>query len=69
MSYLTENQVIENFKEFILPYVKGQYEQGGNIDKPARSEAFNNYTDSLCKDCQITEEMYNNICIPDYLLM
>ena len=64
---LTEAQVIEQFEEMILPMVKNQYEQDGIIDKPARREYFNNYTDSLCKDGEITEELYNNICIPDRL--
>ena len=68
MSYLTEKEVIEHYKEFVLPSIKKSYEIDNRVDAPARSEAFNNYTDRLCKEGYITEEMYNNICIPDSLL-
>ena len=64
---MTKKQVIESFKELILPFVIDLYEKDGITDKPARREAFNNYTDSLCKDGQITERLYNSICLPSYL--
>ena len=64
---MNEKQVIEHFVEFELPCVKDQYEQDGIIDGPARREAFNNYTDWLCKEGIITEELYNEICLPKHL--
>ena len=64
---MTENQVIQYFEDFILPQVKETYEQDGITDGPARREAFNNYTDMLCKDGDITEELYNEICLPNHL--
>lgn len=47
MEKLTEEQVLEQFESFVLPMIKEAYEQDGIIDKPARREGFNNYTDSL----------------------
>ena len=63
-----EKDIINSFKEHVLPYVIEHYEQDGIIDKPARCEAFNDYTDVLCKDGEISEYLYNTICIPDNLL-
>jgi hypothetical protein len=63
----TEKVVIAWFKEFELPAVKAKYEKDGIIDGPARREAFNNFTDFLCKDGIITEELYNEICLPKEL--
>ena len=64
---MNEEMVVMNFEAFILPQVQEQYEQDGIIDGPARREAFNNYTDMLCKDGDITEELYNKICLPNHL--
>ena len=50
-----------NIFEFeILPFVKEQYEQDGEIDWPARREAWNNWTDSLCQDGLISDWQYDN---------
>jgi len=57
---MTKQQVVKLFKEEILPMVKDRYEQDGVIDKPARREAWNNFTDSLCKDGQITLKQYES---------
>ena len=46
------------FEFEILPMVKETYEQDGQPDWPARSEAWNNWTDSLCKDGQISDWQY-----------
>ncbi len=48
------------FEFEILPMVKEAYEQDGEPDWPARSEAWNNWTDSLCKDGQISDWQYHN---------
>jgi hypothetical protein len=65
--HLLEDEIIEQFKEHILPSVREQFEGDGIADKPARREAFNIFTDALCKDDVISEEMYDQICIPDEL--
>ena len=57
---MTKKEVEEQFKEFILPAIKKQYEQDGERDMVARREAWNNYTDSLCKDGEITLSQYEN---------
>ena len=44
----------------ILPMIQEQYEQDGTPDIPARSEAWNNWTDALCKDEQISDWQYEN---------
>lgn len=51
-------KVIQSFGENVLPYILEQY---GVDDDPAISEGFSDYTDSLCKDGEISEETYNNI--------
>ncbi len=49
---MTKNQAVSEFKENHLPYINKK-------DKPAKREAWNNYTDMLCKDGQITDNQYN----------
>ena len=53
-------QAIEHFDRFILPIVQAYHEQDGEPDWPARSEAWNNWTDSMCKNNQISDWQYNN---------
>ena len=57
---LTFEEVEDLFIEHIMPYVYEEYEKDCIPDWPARREAWNDYTDSLCKDGEITEEDYNN---------
>ena len=50
-----------NMFEFeILPMVKAQFEQDGEPAWPARYEAWNNWTDSLCQDGLISDWQYDN---------
>jgi len=56
--YLTDEQVVECFEEFILPYVIKEY---GADDEIAIRTAFNDYTDSLCKDGEISGDQYNDM--------
>ena len=60
MSYMTKKEAVAEFKSFILPQVKATYEQDGIPDRPARREAWNNYTDALCKSRRISDRQYNN---------
>ncbi len=52
---MTRDEAIEIFDNCILPLVVHSYEQDGEPDWPARREAFNNWTDAMCKDGQISE--------------
>ena len=50
----------ETFTTEILPMIQEAYEQDGIADYPARREAWNNWTDSLCQNEQISDWQYNN---------
>ena len=62
---LTREQAIQQFEAFVLPTVKAIHEQDGQLDEPARSEAWNDWTDSLCKDGIISDWQYANWTHPD----
>lgn len=68
MKALNKSQVDSSFINFILPEVKQRFEQDGIKDKPARSEAYNNYIDTLQKAGEITEKQANKYCIPKHLI-
>lgn len=57
--YDSEQALSAAFDEQIAPSVIAQY---GEDDEPAMNEAFNNWTDSLCKDGEIHEEQYRLYC-------
>jgi hypothetical protein len=57
---MTWAQACEQFASEILPHMQTIYEQDGVPDWPARSETWNNWTDSLCKDGQISDWQYEN---------
>ena len=59
-SVMTHDQAVEYFNAEILPAIKEQFEQDGIADLPARREEWNNWTDSLCKDGQISDWQYMN---------
>ena len=59
-SVMTRDEAIEIFDNHILPIVKQNMEPDGQIDEPARSEAWNNWTDSLCQDGLISDWQYDN---------
>lgn len=58
---MTDAQIIADFEETIL---LGVIEDYGPDDQIAKREAFNNYTDALCKDGTITGWQYENIDNP-----
>lgn len=43
----------------ILPTIRAKFERDGRIDRPARAEAWNNWTDGLCKAGVITQRQYD----------
>ena len=51
---------VEYFNCDILPSVEKEYEQDGIPDWPARRETWNNWTDMLCKNEQISDWQYEN---------
>ncbi len=52
---------IETFTHTELPAVKAAYEQDGEVDKPARREAWCNWVDYLNKEGRISEYEAANI--------
>ena len=60
MGYIgSEDALSELFDELISEAVVVQY---GADDIPAMSEAFNNWSDSLCKDGEIHPLQYDQYC-------
>jgi hypothetical protein len=55
----SEADLSELFDEEIAPFVIEQY---GEDDKPAMNEAFNDWSDSLCKDEQLHDLQYDKYC-------
>jgi glycosidase len=55
----TEAELSELFDRDTAPLVIQKY---GENDAPAMREAFNDWTDSLCKDQEIHPEQYNCYC-------
>jgi hypothetical protein len=55
----SEGELSEKFDEEIAPLVIEQY---GEDDQPAINEAFNNWTDSLCKEGLLHDEQYDKYC-------
>ena len=64
--HLTKKIVENSFKSEILPAIKERYESNGIKDFPARSEAWGVYTDSLCKNGEISTNQYNNWVYPKF---
>ena len=50
----------DTFITEILPMIQEQYEQDGIADWPARREEWNNWTDSLCDNEEISDWQYAN---------
>lgn len=54
---MTKVEAIRDFKNKIAPRVIARY---GRNDRPALREAWNDWTDALCKDGLITERQYDS---------
>jgi hypothetical protein len=52
---MTKKEAVAEFHEIFPPEV---FQYHGSLDKLARCEAWNNYTDLLCKDGKITLKQY-----------
>lgn len=55
----SETELSELFDSQIAPLVIAQYGEGDSV---AMNEAFNDWTDMLCKDGIIHPEQYDNYC-------
>tara|TARA_B100001093_G_C26066167_1_gene692559 strand:+ start:203 stop:379 length:177 start_codon:yes stop_codon:yes gene_type:complete len=51
----TKKEVLKTFKELHKKWLKEK-----RFDYPAKREAWNNWTDALCKDGTITSWQYDN---------
>ena len=63
---MNKQAAVETFKRDILPSIHAQYEKDGRTDYPARREAWNDFTDYLCKDGKITSRQYATWLHPAY---
>ena len=57
---MTFAQACEFFTSQILPAISAQYEQDGEPDIPARCESWNNWTDGLSRNREISDWQYEN---------
>ncbi len=55
----SEQELSDRFDADVLPHVIAEY---GAHDEPALYEAFNNWSDALCKDGEIHPEQYRMYC-------
>jgi len=55
---MTKKEAFAEWKEYVLPWIQSAYEKDGRVDICARAEAWNNFTDGLCKDRRITLRQY-----------
>jgi len=63
---ITWKQACDIFQQEHLPHVL-RHHYDGSLDMVAAWEAWNNWTDSLCKDGQISDWQYANWSHPPYL--
>lgn len=68
MKTLNKKEIDKHFKLNVLPNIMRGFETDGVKDKPARSEAYNNFIDMLQKGGQITEKQANKYSIPKHLI-
>jgi len=62
------DDAVERFEREELPFIEREYEGDGIPDYCARSEAWNNWTDMLCKNEEISDWQYDNWGHPDCCL-
>jgi len=53
---MTKSEVEREFREYVLPGVKSQYERDGLPDHPARAEAWNDFVDGLQKEGRVSRK-------------
>ncbi len=60
----TKAEALDEWRTNYLPDVRHYYESDGVADYPARSESWGAFTDSLCKEGQITLSQYESWVSP-----
>jgi hypothetical protein len=64
---LTRAQAIAQFMEYFAPGIlRLEARQSCYPDLPLRREEWNNYTDALCKNGEISDWQYENWSQPDF---
>ena len=59
-------QAVQEFNDYYMPAIREREERyNRHPDLPMRREAWNNFTDSLCKNNQISDWQYDNWSQPD----
>lgn len=61
---MTKREAVELFKSEVLPVIRRKYERDGRKDRPARREAWNNWTDDLAKCGDISPRQYDRWLAP-----
>ena len=58
---------VKMFEQDVLPSIRHTERRNGfnGVDKPMRREAWNNWTDGLCKDGLISDWQYENWSQPE----
>jgi hypothetical protein len=54
---VTKAEIVRRFREDVLPHVIAHY---GRADRVAIREEWNNWTDALCKDGEISLQQYDS---------
>ena len=62
------NEAVARFEREEIPWIREQYEQDGEIDYVARCTVWNDWTDMLCKNNEISDWQYENWDHPDCCL-
>ena len=65
---ITWKQAVSDFEECYMPGIIQKEQENGftrYADLPMRREAWNNYTDFLCKNGEISDWQYENWSQPD----
>ncbi len=57
---MTKREAVAQFRAELMPAIRMRYETDGRPDYPARSEAWNDWTDALCKEGAITLKQYES---------
>lgn len=62
------HEAVSRFENEEIPWIREQYEQDGQIDYVARCTVWNDWTDMLCKNNEISDWQYENWDHPDSCL-
>ena len=61
---MTKREAVSEWRSGYFQSVRADYEADGVRDWPARREAWNNFTDALCKEGRITSKQYDSWTSP-----